>query len=214
MGSRRHESTALDPGGLVPRPDRLNTIRCNFTPTRALPPRGGGHGWGWAPDWWSIYGTWYAAFGAAEAGAAESVLLRASLAQPRPVLVGERVPIMAELLTATTFASAPVFELPTMPGALMMQIEDRPVLGTEDIGGEGYTVQRHELALFAMRPSLIQVPSFTVRFESPAHFGEQPIEYRLTTPALQVEARMPPGAENLPGLIATRAAEPHEFGSS
>jgi hypothetical protein len=132
------------------------------------------------------------------------VLLRASLAKPGPVLVGERVPITVELLTATTFASAPVFELLTIPGALLMQIEDRPVLGTEDIDGESYTVQRHELALFAMRPSLVQVPSFTVRFESPPHFGAQPVERRLTTPALQVEARMPPGAENLPGLIATR----------
>jgi hypothetical protein len=159
---------------------------------------------GWASNWRSIYSTWYAAFGAAEAGAAESVLLRASLAQLGPVLVGERVPITVDSLTVTTFASAPIFELPTIPGALLMQIEDRPVLGTEDIDGESYTVQRHELALFAMRPSLIQVPSFTVRFQSPAHFGEQPIEHRLTTPALQVEARMPPGAEHLPELTATR----------
>jgi hypothetical protein len=65
-------------------------------------------------------------------------------------------------------------------------------------------VQRHELALFLMRPGVAQIPPFTVRFESPPRFGEQPVEHRLTTPALQVEARMPPGAENLPGLIAAR----------
>jgi hypothetical protein len=84
-----------------------------------------------------------------------------------------------------------------------MQLEERPVLGSEEIDGESYTVQRHELALFIMRPGVAQVPPFTVRFESPPGVGEQPLEHRLTTPALQVEARMPPGTEHLPGLIAS-----------
>ena len=112
--------------------------------------------------------------------------------------------MIVELLTATTFASAPIFEFPKVPGAILMQTEPRPILGTEEIDGESYTVQRHELSLFVMRPGVTQIPPFTVRFESPPRFSEKPIEYRLTTPALQVEARMPPGTENLPGLIATR----------
>jgi hypothetical protein len=170
-----------------------------------------GEGWvGESPSRWSGDGTWYIALGAAQASAAEPVLLRASLAKPGPVLVGERVTITVELLTMTTFASAQVFELLTIPGALLMQIEDRPVLGTEKVDGESYTVQRHELAFFAMRPGIAQVPPFTVRFESPPHFGERPVEHRLTTPALQVDARMPPGAENLPGLIATRELGVHQ----
>jgi hypothetical protein len=144
------------------------------------------------------------ACGTAHIHAAEPVLLRASLAKPGPALVGERVTIRVELLTTTTFASAPVFELPTISGALLMQIEDRPVLGTEEIDDESYTVQQHELALFVMRPGMAQVPPFTVRFESPPRFGEKPVEHRLITPALQVEAHMPAGAENLSGLIATQ----------
>ncbi|MGH8067602.1 MAG: hypothetical protein ACRERE_20695 [Candidatus Entotheonellia bacterium] len=147
---------------------------------------------------------WYIAYSAAQVHAAEPALLRASVAKPGPVLVGEHVTISVELLTVTTFASAPVFEFPKIPGAILMQLEQRPVLGTEEIDGETYTVQRHELALFVMRPGMAQIPPFTVRFESSRRFGEKPIEYRLTTPALQVETRMPPGAENFPGLIATR----------
>ena len=114
------------------------------------------------------------AFGAGRLHAAEPVLLRASLAKPGPVLVGERVTIRIELLTTTIFASAPVFELPTIPGALFMQIEDRPVLGTKAIDDESYTVQRHEVALFVMRPGIAQVPPFTVRFESPAVLARNP----------------------------------------
>ena len=150
------------------------------------------------------------ACGAEHLHAAEPVLLRASLAKPGPVLVGERVIIRVELLTTTTFASAPVFDLPTISGALLMQIEDRPVLGTAEIDGESYAVQQHELALFVMRPGVAQVPSFTVRLESPPRFGEKPDEHRLTTPALQVEARMPAGAENLAGLIATQELHVHQ----
>jgi hypothetical protein len=120
------------------------------------------------------------------------------------VLVGEHVAIRVDLLTTTTFASAPIFELPTIPGAVLMKTGDRPVLGTEEIDGASYTVQHHELALFAMRAGVAQLPPFTVRFESPPKFGEPPVEHQLTTPALQVEAHMPPGAENFPGLIASR----------
>jgi hypothetical protein len=181
-----------------------------------LPPwrgKGGMGGDGWYRGDTSVHphpdpppsrGRGFSAYSVAEAQAAEPALLRASLAKPGPVLVGEHVTVIVELLTATTFASAPVFEFPKIPGALLMKPEERPVLGTEEIDGESYTVQRHELALFVMRPGVAQIPPFTVRFESARRFGEQPVEHRLTTPALQVEARMPPGAEDLPGLIAAR----------
>jgi hypothetical protein len=192
-----------------------------FSPHPVLPPPGGkghndplasrvpntleGEGWvGGLRHRRGGYGMWYIAYSAAQAHAAGPALLRASVAKPGPVLVGEHVTIIVELLTATTFASAPVFEFPKIPGAVLMQIEARPILGTEEVDGETYTVQRHELALFVMKPGVAQIPTFTVRFESAPRFGEKPIEYRLTAPALQVEARVPPGAENLPGLIAAR----------
>jgi len=86
-----------------------------------------------------------------------------------------------------------------------MQIEDRPVLGTEQIDDTTYNVQQHELALFMLRPGGYAVPPFTVSFASAPRYGEPPVEHQLTTQAMQVEARMPPGAEHLPSLISTRA---------
>jgi hypothetical protein len=136
--------------------------------------------------------------------AAEPVLIRSSLSTPGPVWVGQRVTLTVELLATTFFAGAPVFQLPTVPQAILMQIEDHPVLGTEQLDDTSYNVQRHELALFMLRPGLYDIPPFTVRFASAPHFGEPPVEHRLTTQALRVAARLPPGAENLPSLIATR----------
>jgi hypothetical protein len=136
--------------------------------------------------------------------AAEPVLMRSSLVKTGPVWVGQRVALKVELLTTTFFAGAPVFRLPTIPQALLMQSEDHPVLGTEQVDDTTYNVQRHELALFMLRPGSYAIPPFTVRFASAPRYGEPPVEHQLTTQAIQVEARMPPGAEHLPGLISTR----------
>jgi hypothetical protein len=136
--------------------------------------------------------------------AAEPVRMRSSLVKPGPVWVGQRVTLKVELLTTTFFAGAPVFQLPTIPQALLMQIEDHPVLSTEQVDDTTYNVQQHELALFMLRPGVYSVPPFTVRFASAPRYGEPPVEHQLTTQAIQVEARLPPGAEHLPSLISTR----------
>lgn len=136
--------------------------------------------------------------------AAEPVRMRSSLVKPGPAWVGQRVALKVELLTTTFFASAPVFQLPTIPQALLMQIEDRPVLGTEQVDDTTYNVQQHELALFMLRPGVYTVPPFTIRFASAPRYGEPSVEHQLTTQAIQVEARMPPGAERLPSVISTR----------
>ena len=137
------------------------------------------------------------------ASATAPVLIRSSLTKPGPVWVGERVAITVELLTTAFFSGAPVFQLPTIPQAILMQLEDRPVLSTEQIDDITYNVQQHELALFARQPGVYEVPPFTVRFASVPRFGEPAVEHRLSTQAMRVEVRLPPGAENLPGLIST-----------
>jgi hypothetical protein len=131
--------------------------------------------------------------------------MRNSLMTPGPVWVRQRVAIKVELLTTTFFSGAPVFEIPALPQAILMQVEDRPVLGTEQIDDTTYNVQQHELALFVLQPGVHEVPPFTVRFASTPRFGEPPVEHRLITKALHVEVRLPPGAEHLPGLLSTRA---------
>jgi hypothetical protein len=137
--------------------------------------------------------------------AADPVQLRARVRSEGPVWVGQRARIEIDLLTPTTFASSPVFELPEIPGALIVRMEDHPTLGTEVVDGATYTIAQHDLALFAMRPGTYDIPPFTVRFASANAPGEQPVEHRLTTPALRIEARLPPGAEHVPSLISTSA---------
>ena len=110
-------------------------------------------------------------------------------------LVGQRVPIYVKLLTTTTFAGAAVFDLPSLPGALLMKVQDRPLLGSETDRGTSYISQTHELALFAQRPGVLTLPAFTVRFASTDANGGPAPDHRLQTQPVIITAALPKGAQ-------------------
>jgi hypothetical protein len=129
--------------------------------------------------------------------------VRASIATKGDIWVGQRVTLVVDLLTPGFFSSAPAFDLPTVSGVILVPPQDRPVVGSETVDGTSYTTQRHELAAFAQRAGKVEIPGFSVRFESSEAFGKPAAEQRVTTPAVAFEARMPPGAEGLATVITT-----------
>src|SRR5262245_17546515 len=138
------------------------------------------------------------------AGAQPPAQARASVATKGDIWVGQRVTLVVELLTPGIFSSAPAFDLPQVPGVILMPPEGRPVLGSETIDGTTYTTQRHELAVFAQRAGRVEVPGFVVRFSSSPEFTKPPIDRQVTTPAVTFTTIMPPGAEGLATVITTR----------
>lgn len=132
-------------------------------------------------------------------------LVRASIATKGDIWVGQRVTLVVELLAPGIFNSAPAFDLPHVPGVVIMKPEDRPTLGSETIGGVSCTVQRHEFAVFAQRAGSVQVPGFSARFEAAERFGAPGQDYTVRTPAVIFEAKMPPGAEKFATVITTRS---------
>jgi hypothetical protein len=129
--------------------------------------------------------------------------LKTEIVTKPPILVGQRTTIRVVLATTTIFSSAPAFEIPSIPGAVLMHVEDRPVLGTEDFDGTSYTTQTHELAFFGMRPARFTIPAFDIRFESPPMFGQKPVERRVKVPELTIEATLPREAAGLQSLTCT-----------
>jgi hypothetical protein len=119
------------------------------------------------------------------------------------VWVGQRVTLIIELLSPGYFAGSPAFDLPSVPGILILQPDGRPVLGSEMIDHTNYTIQRHELAVFSQRAGHIKIPSFPVRF-STRQGAVSPVEQRLQTNAVSFDANLPPGAEALATLISAR----------
>jgi hypothetical protein len=119
------------------------------------------------------------------------------------VWVGQGTTLVVELLSPGFFAGSPTFYLPRVPGVLILQPDDRPVLSSKTIDGASYTIQRHELRIFAQRPGLVTVPSFEVRF-STREGAAAPLEHRLRTDAISLKVKLPPGAEGLATLISAR----------
>jgi len=116
--------------------------------------------------------------------------------------VGQRVPLSVELRASGSFAGTATFELPSLPGTLLIKI-GTPVVGSQEIDGESWLVQTHEFALFSQRPGLLEVPPFTVRFAHHDGFTGPVREVQAQAPGVQVEIRQPPGSERTGYLLTT-----------
>ncbi len=129
---------------------------------------------------------------------------RVELGREGPVWVGERVPLYVDLFVQGRFSGTPRFNVPEIPGMIVIQVEERPVVGTESRHGVSYVYQRHEFALFPERAGTFAVPPFEVRFASVEALGGARTEHLLTTRGVAVTARMPPGAGGMRILVSTR----------
>jgi hypothetical protein len=128
---------------------------------------------------------------------------RASVSTKGTIWVGQRATVVIELLTPGYFASAAAFDLPPVSRAIVVPPEGRPLVGSETVDGVSHTTQRHELAVYAQRAGKVEVPAFTVRFESSPAFGKPNVEQRVMTPAVSFTAVLPPGAAGLATVITT-----------
>lgn len=117
--------------------------------------------------------------------------------------VGERIPILVELRTRGSFSGAASFDLPEVPGALLIKIGN-PVIDSREIDGERYFVQTHEFALFSQRVGPVAIPEFPVRFAAREGFTGPVKDIQLQTPAVAIELRRPPGTEGLEFVVSTQ----------
>ena len=122
---------------------------------------------------------------------------------PKPVAwTGQRLPFFVDLRSRGTFAGTAKFDLPEIPGVLVVQAGD-PVVETQEIEGEPWQVQTHEFALFAQREGPLTIPAFTVRFSRRDGYSGPANDIETTTPAISFEIRRPPGASQDAFIITT-----------
>lgn len=120
--------------------------------------------------------------------------------------IGQRVPFVVELRARGSFSGTASFDLPQIPGSLLMKI-DNPVVGSQDLEGESWFVQTHEFALFSQRPGVLTVPSFSVRFASRDGFTGPATDVQAQSPGFEVEIQRPPGSEQIGFLITTESLD-------
>ena len=137
--------------------------------------------------------------------AAQEPQVRAHLAADASPWVGQQVTLVVELLAPGYFAGAVNFDLPDPSGVLLMPPAGSPLLGNEAIGDTLYTVQRHELRAWAMRPGEQVIPAFGVRFSFKRNpLDTQAVAASMTTSPVTLTARTPPGADPHQLVISAR----------
>lgn len=136
---------------------------------------------------------------------AKDAKVRVSLATRGDIWVGQRVTLAVELLAPGFFSGAPAFDLPDPPGLLIVPPGGSPTIGSEEIDGASYTVQRHEFSVFARTAGVQTIPPLTARF----HFKRNPLDTDIlaamvNTDAVSFTAQLPPGAEKFGNVISAR----------
>jgi hypothetical protein len=136
---------------------------------------------------------------------AQDAKVRVSVATNDTIWVGQRVTLVVELLAPGFFASAAAFDLPDPRGLLLLPPKDHPVVSSEMIEDTSYTVQRHELSVFAQSAGKQTVPSFKARFAfKRAPLDTNVVSASVTTSPVQFTVASPPGAEHLGNVISAR----------
>ena len=80
-------------------------------------------------------------------------------------------------------------------------------MGSEEVDGESYFTQRHELTVYTQNAGEIVIPAFRVRFSGKTTFLSDPKPMEGFTPALRFQSKRPPGTEKLGVVVAATDME-------
>ena len=139
------------------------------------------------------------------AAQAEVAPVTVRMAAPN-VWVGQRATMFVELRAPGSFEGTADFELPQIPGTLLMKVGN-PVVSSGDIEGASWFVQTHELALFSQKAGVLEVPAFPVTFSHHEGFVGPVTEVKTRTSAATIEIRRPPGSERIGFLVTTESLD-------
>jgi hypothetical protein len=118
------------------------------------------------------------------------------------VWVGQRATMFVELRAPGSFEGTANFDLPKIPGTLLMKISN-PVVSSQDIEGASWFVQTHEFALFSQKAGVLDVPAFSVSFSHHEGFVGPVTEVKTRTSPATIEIQRPPGSERIGFLVTT-----------
>jgi hypothetical protein len=118
--------------------------------------------------------------------------------------VGQRLPFFIELRAPGSFDGTASFDLPQLPGIIIMKIGS-PVVSSEEIDDQSWFVQTHEFALFSQKSGVLHIPEFPVRFSSRTGFTGPASDVQGTFPGMSVDIQRPPESEDIGFLVTTNS---------
>jgi len=135
---------------------------------------------------------------------ASNVLIRAAVAPRENIVVGQRVILQVDVLASEGWAQVTGVRDFSVEGAQAIRYESQGTRLNETIQGRTYTGQRYQLSLFPWREGTLTIPSIPVEVEI-SRWGSKTTKasQRVQTPKISFQAKIPPGAEGVTGLIST-----------
>lgn len=115
---------------------------------------------------------------------------------------GQSLPFFIELRAEGSFTGSPSFDLPQIPGTVILKLGS-PVLGSFTEGDSEFFTQRHEFALFSQAKGNVELPPITVRFSHRKGYTGPSFDESLETDAAKLTIQRPPGSEDLGFLVTT-----------
>ena len=115
---------------------------------------------------------------------------------------GQAVPLMVTLVSPGPFSGTPVFQLPEIPGILIVK-QGSPLIGSETVNGESMITQRHEFSIYTQKTGTLEIPAFTVDYESKETFVGDPVPRTGKTSAVAFASKRPPGTDDLPFVVSS-----------
>lgn len=128
--------------------------------------------------------------------------IRFTPAREGTVWVGEKLELNLELWTTGYSFGDQLFALPEVPGGYLLQADSTTIKLSETRDGVAWQGLRYALFFYPQRAGRLEVPPFEVGFSASAGYGSEPARFDDRTPALAIDARLPPGADG-GGLLVT-----------
>lgn len=149
--------------------------------------------------------------GSGHALAAEDILFRTAVTPEEP-WAGQQVLLSVDVLAKDGWAQLKKIGDVEVDGAYLMRLETQGTRLSEVIAGNSYTGQRYEFMIFAQRDGTITVPGMPVDVEIKTWGADGGARVqRLSLPVIEFEARTPPGAEGIRGLISTTDLRANQY---
>lgn len=126
-----------------------------------------------------------------------------------PYYLGQQVRLVVEVETDTWFTTAPRYPEIRVPGAIVLQPEVFAVNSTRREGSVTWTVQRQRYVIFPQRVGPLAVPPIDIDLAVSVD-GKPGDAMTLTTPRLDADVRMPPGASAAGPFVTTPRLEVRE----
>ena len=125
---------------------------------------------------------------------AQDSQVRATVVTTGTIWEGSKVVLAVELKAPGYFADTAVFDLPTVPGALILPPGSSPTVGSETVGDQTFVTQRHEIGVYPHRAGDVDIPSFGIRFSiKRSPLDHDTVAQTVKTQPIRITVKRPPG---------------------